>query len=162
VLAFGAGTLIGSVAYELVPTETQQPVGVGLAIGLGALVFYFGDSIVKRMGGEQRKDLDHAGHGGVWLAIALGTVLDRIQVSSDIGLAIGGSISVFPLCGVHLEPARGHRGDRVATGGRPAGPLDHDVGHDRRRLGMSAAVGFALATQIGSSGELVRLSRPAP
>src|SRR5512133_1477470 len=36
VLAFGAGTLISSVAYELVPEETLEAAGTGIALAIGA------------------------------------------------------------------------------------------------------------------------------
>jgi ZIP family zinc transporter len=161
VLAFGAGTLISSVAYELVPTETQQPVGVGLAIGLGALVYYFGDSIVERMGGEQRKDLDATPDtAGSGLAIALGTVLDGIPESLvlGIGLAIGGSISVAFLFAVFISNLPEAIGASVSlrAAGRPVRWIYTMWGVIVVVSALSAAVGFSLATQIGSSGELVQ------
>ena len=163
VLAFGAGTLISSVAYELVPTETQQPIGIGLAIGLGALVFYFGDKIVEGMGGEQRKDLDAtpaSAAGGSGSAIALGTVLDGIPESLvlGIGMAVGGAISIAFLAAVFISNLPEAIGASVSL--RAAGRSSRWI------YGMwavivvvsaiSAAIGYALATRIGSTGELVQ------
>jgi ZIP family zinc transporter len=165
VLAFGAGTLISAVAYELVPTETQQPVGVGLAIGLGAIVFYLGDRFIERMGGERRKRLDPdaaaaSAAPGSGQAIALGTVLDGIPESLvlGIGLALGGSISVAFLAAVFISNLPEAIGASVSL--RAAGMKPRWIygmwGSIVVTSALSAAVGFAVATQIGSSGELVQ------
>ena len=53
ILAFGAGTLISAVAYELVPDVTVDAAGVAIAMGAGAIVFYLGNSVVSKMGGAQ-------------------------------------------------------------------------------------------------------------
>lgn len=161
VLAFGAGTLISSVAYELVPTETQQPLGVGLAIGLGAIVFYIGDTLVERMGGERRKSLDATPEtAGSGLAIALGTVLDGIPESLvlGIGLAIGGSISVAFLAAVFISNLPEAIGASVSlrAAGRPVRWIYGMWAVIVVISALSAAAGFFLATEIGSSGELVQ------
>src|SRR6187401_3519907 len=84
ILAFGAGTLISAVAYELVPDVTVDAAGVAIAMGAGAIVFYLGNGVVSKMGGGNRKDLNpgedapSTGSGG---AIVLGTVLDGIPES---------------------------------------------------------------------------------
>jgi zinc transporter, ZIP family len=106
VLAFGTGTLISSVAYELVPDEAIDAVGVGIALALGGLVFYFGDAYVERMGGEKRKDLDATKESsGSGQSIVLGTVLDGIPESLvlGIGLAVGGAISLAFLAAVFIS-----------------------------------------------------------
>ena len=161
VLAFGAGTLISAVAYELVPTETQQPVGVGLAIGLGAIVFYVGDTLVERMGGEGRKDLDATPDtAGSGLAIALGTVLDGIPESLvlGIGLALGGSISVAFLAAVFISNLPEAIGASVSlrASGRPARWIYGMWSVIVIVSALSAAIGFGVATQIGSTGELIQ------
>ena len=107
VLAFGAGTLISAVAYELVPEEPDYPVTLGLALGLGAIVFFVGDAIVERLGGENRKELDAVEQGGSGSgpAIVLGTVLDGIPESLvlGIGLWVGGAVSVAFLAAVFIS-----------------------------------------------------------
>jgi ZIP family zinc transporter len=161
VLAFGAGTLISAVAYELVAPETEQPVGVALAIGLGALVFYVGDSIVEGMGGERRKDLDATPESsGSGLAIALGTVLDGIPESLvlGIGLAMGGSISVAFLSAVFIsnlpEAIGGTASLRAA--GRPSRWIYGMWGAIVAASAAAAALGFVIASTIGSNGELIQ------
>ena len=58
IMAFGSGVLISAVAFELVHEAfvTADHEG-GVAIGLfaGSAVFYFADSLIDRMGGEDRK-----------------------------------------------------------------------------------------------------------
>jgi zinc transporter, ZIP family len=161
VLAFGAGTLISAVAYELVPTETQQPIGVGLAIGFGAIVFFVGDTLVERMGGEKRKDLDATPDtAGSGLAIALGTVLDGIPESLvlGIGLALGGSISVAFLAAVFISNLPEAIGASVSlrAAGRPARWIYAMWSVIIVVSALSAATGFVLATEIGSTGELIQ------
>ena len=51
ILAFGAGTLISAVAYELVPDVTVDAAGVAITMGAGAIMFYLGNNVVSRMGG---------------------------------------------------------------------------------------------------------------
>jgi zinc transporter, ZIP family len=161
VLAFGAGTLISAVAYELVPTETQQPIGVGLAIGLGAIVFYLGDRWIEGMGGEQRKDLDATPEtAGSGLAIALGTVLDGIPESLvlGIGLALGGSISVAFFAAVFISNLPEGIGASVSlrAAGRPARWIYGMWAAIVVASAAAAAIGFSIASSIGSSGELVQ------
>ena len=56
VLAFGAGTLVSAVAFEL--TEEAYALGgadtVALGLGLGALAYFAGNVYVCRSGGEGR------------------------------------------------------------------------------------------------------------
>src|SRR5687767_4953286 len=61
VMAFGAGTLLSAIAYELVPESSlRQLAGVGLGFGLGAIVYFAGDSLVDRQGGHERQSIDTA------------------------------------------------------------------------------------------------------
>ncbi len=108
-LAFGAGTLISAVAYELVPSERGFPIPVAVALGVGAVAFYALDALVDGMGGDNRKDIGAtAGPGpsaGSGSAIAIGTLLDGIPESIvlGIGLSIGGSVSVAFLVAVFVS-----------------------------------------------------------
>ncbi len=161
VLAFGAGTLISAVAYELVPTETQQPVGIGLAIGLGALVFYFGDRAIERMGGKERKDLDATpatATPGSGPAIALGTVLDGIPESLVLGggIAIGGAISIAFLVAVFISNLPEAIGASVSlrAAGRPSRWIYGMWAAIVVVSAVSAAVGYTFA--FGDAGELVQ------
>ncbi len=162
VLAFGAGTLISSVAYELVPTETDSPVLVGLAIGAGALAFFFGDLWIERMGGERRKDLDaepgpDAGSG---TAIAFGTVLDGVPESLvlGIGLALGGSISVAFLVAVFISnlPEAVGASTSLRAAGRTSGWIYGMWSAIVAISAIAAGLGYLLASSLSTSGELVQ------
>jgi len=116
IMAFGIGSLLSSVAYEMV-AEAISSVGevwpIAIAIMVGAVVFFIGDRIVSGMGGANRKralppgdatrDREASASSG-W-GIALGTVLDGIPESAVLGmsLATGGSISIALLVAVWVS-----------------------------------------------------------
>ena len=89
-MAFGAGALIAAVAYELVidAFETDlEKASIGFACG--ALVFYVGDTLIDRMGGEGRKSMTGEDQlAGSASAIVLGTVLDGIPESFVLGASL--------------------------------------------------------------------------
>jgi zinc transporter, ZIP family len=163
VLAFGAGTLISAVAYELVPEEAIDAVGVGIALAIGAVVYYLGDAYVSGMGGEKRKDLDadeassSSGSGG---AIVLGTILDGIPESLvlGIGLAVGGAISVAFLAAVFISNLPEAIAATVSL--RAAGTAQASI--YRMWLGilaisaLAAGIGYVIASSLGSNGQLVQ------
>lgn len=97
VLAFGAGALISSVAYELVEDGINSggpwPLGIGLAVG--ALAFYFADQALERR--------TSGSSGG--LPLALGALLDGIpeQLVVGLGIAAGGGVSLALLGSVFVS-----------------------------------------------------------
>ena len=108
VMAFGAGVLISAVAYELVgeaaeTADTGRAVAVGLFVGCG--VFFAGDWLIDRLGGEGRKSSGGAQAGGVGLAIVLGIVLDGIPESIVIGVGLlsGEGVGLAMLVAVFLS-----------------------------------------------------------
>ena len=116
VLAFGAGALISSVAFEL----AQEGLGIGgpasVATGLaiGALVFFSADKGVNRLGGR-------GGGASAGLPLALGALLDGIpeQAVLGIGLATGHGISVALLVAIfisNLPEAIGSASDMLRSG----------------------------------------------
>ena len=93
IMGFGAGVLISAVAFDLVDEAARKSTGHGaLVVGVfaGCLVFFFGDRLIDRLGGGDRKDPTGAEDdgGGSPLSIVLGTVLDGIPESMVIGLTI--------------------------------------------------------------------------
>jgi ZIP family zinc transporter len=92
-MAFGAGTLISAVGYELIPEENLQ-LGweIGAAFLVGALVYYVGARLI-----------DRGGNSGA--ALFLGALLDGIPESFilGLGLALGGEISLAFLAAVLLS-----------------------------------------------------------
>jgi zinc transporter, ZIP family len=108
VMAFGSGVLISAVAYELVAesiatADQAGAVPIGLFAGCG--VFFAGDYVIDRMGGEARKHSGGRQAGGVALAIVLGIVLDGIPESLVIGINLlgGEGVSVAFLTAVFLS-----------------------------------------------------------
>lgn len=100
VLAFGAGALISSVAFELAQEglRTGGPVPVAMGLTVGALTFYFADKAVSRIGGR-------SGGGAAGLPLALGALLDGIpeQAVLGIGLAAGTGVSVALLVAIFIS-----------------------------------------------------------
>lgn len=92
VMAFGAGAIISALAYQLVlPSaydDQAHEVAVGIAIGIGALVFYLADRWVDGLGGKERKDFEGAQAGGGGTGILLGSLLDGVPESLVLGLSI--------------------------------------------------------------------------
>lgn len=148
VLAFGAGALISSVAFELAQEGLRVggPVAVALGVAAGALAFFFADRAVERIGGR-------SGGGASGLPLALGALLDGIpeQAVLGIGLATGQGVSIALLVAVfvsNLPEAIGSATDMRASGKGA-----------RTIIGLWAAVtvvcalatvgGFALAGLVG-------------
>ena len=89
-MAFGAGALIAAVAYELVIDAFDTDLTrASLGFACGALVFYVGDTLIDRMGGEGRKSMTGESQlAGSASAIVLGTVLDGIPESFVLGASL--------------------------------------------------------------------------
>jgi ZIP family zinc transporter len=105
VMGIGAGALIAAIAYELVPESVLGATGMGVAFALGALVFFVGDWLIDRRGGEDRKDIAGDQKGGSGAAIFVGTLLDNVPESIILGmsLALGGAINVAFLAAVFVS-----------------------------------------------------------
>jgi ZIP family zinc transporter len=162
IMAFGAGTLISAIAYDLVQdaASSGRPVALALGLALGALTFYIGDRWVDRLGGAQRKDASGAQAEGDPLGIFLGTLLDGIPESFILGttLVSGGSISAAFVAAVFISNIPEAM---AATTGLTK------IGWSRRRIigiwlavvvvsAASAAFGYWLFTQRTLDGVLVQ------
>jgi ZIP family zinc transporter len=78
-MAFGAGALIGALAYELIPDKNLSDVQIWLSFGAGALVFYGLDGLIQRRStGGQLRHRDRAGpvHRPGFAIAAVLTTLD--------------------------------------------------------------------------------------
>jgi len=95
-IGFGSGALISAVAYDLIE-EAVEVSATGLSVGFGfvagALVYFGGAQLIKRMRGS----------GG--LEILLGAVLDGIPESVVLGLTLvgGGGPSVAVLVAIFIS-----------------------------------------------------------
>jgi zinc transporter, ZIP family len=158
VMAFGAGVLLSSVAFELMD-EAYRVGGIDATapgLLLGAAVFYLADREVNRRGGERRKNAGDR-QGGSATAIAIGALLDGIPESAAIGISLieGGSVGIALVAAVFLSNVP--EGLSSAAGMRRAGRSPAHV------LGLWGAVTLAstLAALLGylflegASGNLV-------
>ena len=106
-MGFGAGALLAAVAYELIPERyVAQGWHVGASFMLGAVVYYVGDLLIDRRGGEHRQRIARGqAAGGSGAAMFLGALLDGIPEAIVLGLtlALGGSISVAFLAAVFVS-----------------------------------------------------------
>ena len=105
-MAFGAGVLLSSVAFELMD-EAYEVGGIDAAapgLLLGAAVFYVADREVNRRGGERRKNAGER-QGGSAAAIAIGALLDGIPESAAIGISLieGGGVGIALVAAVFLS-----------------------------------------------------------
>ena len=108
IMAFGAGVLLSAVAFELVEEGIEQAGRLrDVAFGLfaGSLVYFVGDALIDRRGGDDRKRSSGAQANGSGLAIVLGTVLDGVPESVVIGLTLvkGGAVGVAIVVAVFLS-----------------------------------------------------------
>ena len=108
IMGFGSGVLIAAVAYELVQEAFRLGDGMGSVAGglfAGALVFYFGDLLIDRLGGDQRKRSDGSQAQGAPFAILLGILLDGVPEAIVIGLSLleGGGVGLAVIVAVFLS-----------------------------------------------------------
>jgi len=107
ILAFGAGTLVSAVAFEL--TEEAYRLGgadvVAIGLALGGLAYYTGSVVIARRGGGNRMRPEGRSDADASSALLLGAVLDGIPESAVIGISLleGGSVGVAVLAAVFLS-----------------------------------------------------------
>jgi ZIP family zinc transporter len=127
VMAFGAGTLISALAFDL--TEEAFERGgldaVALGMAIGSVAFFGGNAFINRMGGHDRKSMQGQEEEGSAWALMLGAVLDGIPESLVIGASLlaGKGVAVPVVVAVFLSnipealsSSRGFKRD-----GRPMG-----------------------------------------
>ena len=173
--AFGAGVLIGAIAYELVAEAIDASatgVDVAIGLGLGAITFYLGSVAIGRIDGEgdDRVSLAPAtpsaagaarltsrrGVRAAGLAISLGTILDGLPESVVLGASLvpGAGVAAPILIAVFVSNA---------PESLSATEDLIDGGWSRRRiLGLwivvavasasAAAAGYAVLRDVGSFG----------
>lgn len=175
VMAFGAGALISTLAFELVG-EAQKVGGLGATLGgflAGAVIYVLADIALARRGARARKlsvalqsapgvhaaPVVPAASAGVGLAVAMGALLDGVPESLVLGLSIadGGVVSIPMLVAVAVS--------NVPEGISSAAGMKHE-GRTARYVfgvwggivlvsGVAAMLGFALLSS--ASPEVVAI-----
>ena len=148
VLAFGAGALISAVSFELaqegIRLGDRGATASGLAVG--ALVYYFLDGAVARIGSGGHGRAGRATGSNAGSALALGAFLDGIpeQAVLGIGLAAGEGVGVGLLVAIfvsNLPEAIGSATEMRRAGNQPPSTI--------RRLWILVAVTCTAATVVG-------------
>ncbi len=108
IMAFGAGTLISAISYELIFEAVKLGKGTGFpAYGLfaGALTFFFSDKLIEKFSGSDPMDTDTHKSSGLIVPMVLAIILDGIPESIVIGLGIfeGGGVSIAMLVAVFIS-----------------------------------------------------------
>jgi zinc transporter, ZIP family len=108
IMAFGAGTLISAVAYELIFEAMKLAKGTGFpAFGLfaGACTFYFSDRMIERFGSKNPMAIESSNQSRLVIPMVLAIILDGIPESIVIGLGIfeGGKVSLAMLVAVFIS-----------------------------------------------------------
>jgi len=105
VMAFGSGVLISAVAFELV-AEAWPETGLvtGIAMAVGALVFFGADVVISRTGAPRRRRSSTSA-GAAAMVIVAGAALDGIPESAAIGATLtdAGGVSVAFVLAVFLS-----------------------------------------------------------
>jgi ZIP family zinc transporter len=103
VMGFGAGALISAVAYELIPGYSPGQIGLFLALGLGAVVFYVGSALIDRRSPADGRKADANAQAGK--ALILGALLDGLPESLVLGIsvAVGDAMNVAFLGAVFVS-----------------------------------------------------------
>src|SRR5262245_11802761 len=106
-MGFGAGVLIAALSVDLAVEAFERTNGLVTGLGLltGGAVFYGGDLLLDRYGGDKRKSSGGEQSQGNPLAIVLGTILDGIPESAAIGVTLieGEGIGVAFVVAVFLS-----------------------------------------------------------
>jgi zinc transporter, ZIP family len=157
IMAFGAGTLLSAIAYELVPASTaSHGAGIGISFALGAVVYFVADAIVARRGGSDRQEIASPEAAGSGAAMFIGALLDGIPEAFILGitLAVGGSVDVAFVAAVFVSNIP--QGIAGTTSLKAAGSSDRGVFRLWTFLTLSSAVtaaaGYVLANSIHVEG----------
>jgi ZIP family zinc transporter len=158
ITAFGAGTLLSAIAYQLVPLSSLVG-GIDSAIAflVGALVYFAADHVIDKSGGGARNTIAPAEEEGSGTAMFLGALLDGIPEASIVGvtLALGGSISVAFVAAVFISNIPEGIAGTISL--RAAGTSNARVLAMWSALvavsALAAAVGFLAAEDLANEGE---------
>lgn len=108
IMAFGAGTLISAVSYELVFEAVKLAKGSGFpAFGFfaGAFTFYFSEKLIERLGARNHMKIESSDQSSLVIPMVLAIILDGVPESIVIGLGIleEGTVSLAMLVAVFIS-----------------------------------------------------------
>jgi zinc transporter, ZIP family len=108
IMAFGAGTLISAISYELIFEAIKFGKGSGFAaIGIfsGAFTFFFSDKLIAKFGAGDHMKIEATNAAKLIVPMVLAIILDGIPESIVIGLGIfeGGGVSMAMLVAVFIS-----------------------------------------------------------
>lgn len=108
VMAFGAGSLLSAVAYELTFEAIKLARGSGYpALGFmgGASVFLLSEQLVERIGAGRRKAIDACHASNLVAPMVLAIILDGIPEAIVLGLGIleDGKVSLAMLAAIFIS-----------------------------------------------------------
>lgn len=108
IMAFGAGTLISAVSYELIYEAVKLSKGTFFAMFgffAGALTYYFSDRLLENFGSRDHKKNKASQQSNLIIPMILAIILDGIPESIVIGLGIfeGGAVSAAMLVAVFIS-----------------------------------------------------------
>lgn len=108
IMAFGAGTLISAVSYELIFEAVKLGKGTGFpAYGFfaGAFTYFSIDKLIEYFGAKNRMNIDAPKQARLIIPMVLAIILDGVPESIVIGLGIfeGGTISLSLLVAVFIS-----------------------------------------------------------
>ena len=108
IMAFGAGTLISAISYELVYEAVKLAKGTGFpGFGLfaGAFTFYFSDKLIAKLGAKDHMAIEATQQSRLIVPMLLAIILDGVPESIVIGLGIfeEGTVSLSMLVAVFIS-----------------------------------------------------------
>ena len=159
---YGAGALLGAIAFDLIPEGEQLPnLEIALWLLVGAAVFVVADWLVETRVAAKPPSTDASaeeadGSGGGPLGIVVGSVVDGVPESLIFGiqLAAGQGLSVAFLAAVfvsNIPQALAPSVDLAASGWKPL-RMAAMWGVVVVVCGLTAGLGFVLADALGLSG----------
>lgn len=108
IMAFGAGTLISAVSYELIFEAVKLAKGTGFpAFGLfaGALTFYLFEWLIEKFSARNKMGIETSHSSGLVIPMILAIILDGVPESIVIGLGVfeKGTVSLAMLVAVFIS-----------------------------------------------------------
>jgi zinc transporter, ZIP family len=108
IMAFGAGTLVSAISYELIFEAVKLGKGTGFpAFGLfaGAFTFFFSERLIEKLGTHEPIAIGTPKKTNLLIPMVLAIILDGIPESIVIGLGIfeGGTVSIAMLVAVFVS-----------------------------------------------------------